>query len=52
MIYSEKARDILGRIVGVGNGAGMALMFIITGFLGFSFSIISYFNKDIRNLDD
>lgn len=51
MIYSEKARSILGRIVGVGNGSGMALMFIITGISRFALSVISYNNRHIRELE-
>ncbi len=51
MTYSESAKSLLGWIVGVGSGSGMALMFIITGILGFFFSIVSYSNKYIRMLD-
>lgn len=51
MIHSEKAKSILGRIVGVGNGSGMALMFIITGISGFVFSVILCNNTHIRKLE-
>jgi len=52
MTCSERAKHLFGWIVGAESGSGMALMFIITGILGFSFSIISYSNKYIRMLDD
>jgi len=52
MAYSQRAQQLFGGIVGVGKGSGMALIFIITGILGFSFSVISYSNKHIRRLDD
>lgn len=52
MAYSQMAQRLFGGIVGVGKGSGMALIFIITGLLGFSFSVISYGNKHIRRLDD
>jgi MFS family permease len=51
MISSEKARYIMGGIVGVGRGSGMAIIFIITGILGFALSIILYNNKAIRDLN-
>lgn len=52
MINSENARYILGNVVGVGKGSGMAIIFIITGILGFTLSVISYNNKTIRDLDN
>lgn len=41
----------LQKIVGMGSGAGMALMFLGTGILGFIFSLICYKNKQIRVLE-
>ncbi len=41
----------LERVVGTGNGIGMAVMFLCTGILGALFSIIWYRHKDIRKLD-
>ncbi|SHJ08360.1 Major Facilitator Superfamily protein [Clostridium cavendishii DSM 21758] len=52
MLNSEEARNIFGYFVGVGKGSGMALMFIITGILGFILSFMLYNNKYIRNLEN
>lgn len=38
-------------IVGTGVGSGMAVMFLCTGVLGAIFSLVSYYQKDIQNLD-
>lgn len=38
-------------IVGSGNGAGMALMFLINGILGFLLCVSSLLNKNVRNLE-
>lgn len=51
MLHSEKARSVLGRVVGVGNGSGMALMFIITGISGFVLSVIAYNDTYIKKLE-
>lgn len=40
---------LLGRIVGSGEGSGMAVMFLCTGICGFLISVISCFDKEIRN---
>ncbi len=44
-------QELLGKIVGTGSGAGMALIFIMTGTTGFLTSIIFYRNRHIRELD-
>lgn len=41
----------LGRIVGTGDGSGMAVMFLCTGICGFTVSVLSCFNREIRKLD-
>lgn len=38
----------LQTLVGTGTGSGMAVMFLCTGILGLSFSILSYYHKDIQ----
>ncbi|MDE6699924.1 MAG: MFS transporter, partial [Acetatifactor sp.] len=38
----------LQTLVGAGTGSGMAVMFLCTGILGLSFSILSYYHKDIQ----
>ena len=43
--------QMLHRIVGMGTGSGMAVMFLCTGLFGAIFSFISYRQKVIRNLD-
>lgn len=43
--------QMLHRIVGMGTGSGMAVMFLCTGLFGAIFSFISYHQKVIRNLD-
>lgn len=37
-------------IVGYGEGSGMAVMFLCTGFLGFTFSLFAYRRKEIQEL--
>ena len=41
---------ILQRIVGAGNGSGMAVMFLCTGVLGSVFSALFYRSKQMNNL--
>lgn len=41
---------ILQRIVGAGDGSGMAVMFLCTGILGSVTSMIWCWNKQIRKL--
>lgn len=42
--------SVLQMLVGSGDGSGMAVMFLCTDILGSVFSLISYFQKDIREL--
>jgi hypothetical protein len=42
---------MLGRIVGESAGSGMAAMFLCTGICGFTVSMISCFNREIRKLN-
>ena len=43
---------LLGKIVGIGTGSGMAVMFLCTGICGFVMSIFSLFCKEIQKLND
>lgn len=43
--------DFLASIVGSGAGSGMAVMFLCTGLCGFTVSVISCFNREIKKLD-
>lgn len=43
--------DMLRKIVGTGTGSGMAVMFLCTGILGFTFSCIAYRSREIQKLD-
>lgn len=43
--------EALGNIVGTGDGSGMAAMFLCTGICGFTVSVMSCFNREIRKLD-
>ena len=43
---------LLGKIVGIGTGSGMALMFLCTGICGFVMSVLSLFCKEIQKLND
>ena len=52
MLSDNNLALILQKIVGVGAGSGMAIMFLCTGVLGFLISIIWYTNKNIRNLEN
>lgn len=40
--------SVLHRLVGTGAGSGMAVMFLCTGILGFLFSILSLYRRDIQ----
>lgn len=44
------AAQILSIIVGLGNGSGMAVMFLCTGVCGFITCMLLYRNKEIRGL--
>lgn len=50
MQTNNPIRDFLSMIVGEGAGSGMAVMFLCTGVLGAVFSMLSYCQKDIREL--
>lgn len=50
MMTQNGVTDLLHILVGEGAGSGMAVMFLCTGILGSLFSLISYRQKDIRNL--
>lgn len=43
---------LLSKVVGRGTGSGMAVMFLCTGICGFTVSILSCFNREIRKLND
>lgn len=43
---------LLGKMVGIGTGSGMAVMFLCTGICGFAMSIFSLFCKEIQKLND
>ena len=43
---------LLGKIVGIGTGSGMAVMFLCTGICGFAMSIFPLFCKEIQKLND
>ena len=43
---------LLGKIVGIGTGSGMAVMFLFTGICGFAMSIFTLFCKEIQKLND
>ena len=44
--------SVLEKLVGAGNGSGMACMFLCTGLLGFLISCASYKNKEIQALNE
>lgn len=52
MMTENPVADMLRMIVGTGAGSGMAVMFLCTGILGALFSLISYYQKDIRSLGE
>jgi len=43
---------VLGPLVGVGPGAGMAAMFLATAVLGTMFSLSGYLFPSIRHVED
>lgn len=51
MMQENGVTGVLQHIVGAGAGSGMAVMFLCTGVSGAFFSLISYQQKDIRELD-
>ena len=50
MMRQNEMTNILHNIVGDGHGSGMAVMFFCTGILGALFSLISYQQKEIREI--
>lgn len=51
LMTDNPVTKVLQFIVGTGEGSGMAVMFLCTGVLGALFSLISYYQKDIRNFE-
>ena len=51
MVSGNRMAGMLGRIVGDSAGSGMAAMFLCTGICGFTVSMISCFNREIRKLN-
>ena len=51
MVSGNKLAGMLGTIVGDGAGSGMAAMFLCTGICGFTVSMLSCFNREIRKLN-
>lgn len=51
MASGNRLSGMLGTIVGNGAGSGMAVMFLCTGICGFTVSMASCFNREIRKLD-
>lgn len=51
MASGSRLSGILGTIVGNGAGSGMAVMFLCTGICGFTVSMASCFNREIKKLD-
>jgi DHA3 family macrolide efflux protein-like MFS transporter len=52
MAASGPLTDIFGGLVGTGPGAGMALMFVITGILGMLVGLGGYTFRAVRNAED
>lgn len=44
--------NALGHLVGTGNGAGMAVMFLCTGIMGSTVSLLAYHKKEIQKLQE
>jgi hypothetical protein len=51
MVSGNRTAGMLGRIVGDSAGSGMAAMFLCTGICGFTVSMVSCFNREIRKLN-
>lgn len=51
MAGGSELAAFLGTLLGTGTGSGMALMFLCSGILGATVSLLSYRNKHIRALD-
>ena len=52
MATSWNLSNFLSRFVGSGKGAGMAVMFLLTGICGTCVCLSGYFNKDLKDLND
>lgn len=50
MVSGNRLAGVVGAIVGNGAGSGMAAMFLCTGICGFTVSILSCFNREIKKL--
>ncbi len=50
MVSGNRLAGVVGTIVGNGAGSGMAAMFLYTGICGFTVSILSCFNREIKKL--
>lgn len=51
MAGSSNLSQLLSHLVGTGKGAGMAVMFLITGVIGLTSSLISLKSASLRSLD-
>ncbi len=51
MVSGNGLAEILGTIVGNNAGSGMAAMFLCTGVCGFTVSMLSCFNREIKKLN-
>ena len=51
MLSGSRLAGTLGTILGNGAGSGMAAMFLCTGICGFTVSMASCFNREIRKLN-
>ena len=49
--FMEQPPLLLGRIFGIGSGAGMALMFFISGFIGIALSIAFTLNRSLQKAE-
>ncbi|MCM1024893.1 MAG: MFS transporter [Roseburia sp.] len=52
MRSGNRLAEALGRVVGTGEGSGMAVMFLCTGICGFTVSALSCFSREIRKLNE
>lgn len=51
MVSGNRLAEMLGILVGDGAGSGMAAMFLCTGICGFTVSMASCFNREIKKLN-
>ena len=52
MSSENRLAGMMKTIVGTGAGSGMATMFLCTGICGFTVSMASCFNREIRKLSE